>query len=331
MDPLDRAALLRELRQLHSDGVWNSLESNCPKLAAEIGKVRSSSATGPFGPSLAAALEAALPTLSVGDQAAVRLLFGLHPHEHLGPRQRHQLLPGVARRTWTQFRGSPFDQLCERLLKALGAQTDTMLRGNSDQGFFVRELSQTYVEPTHVSPLLTISEVREIVATVEVFPQWSTIHRLQLRSAVAPPVLQFIGDGDRGRFDYSLVKLGDQDGDGFNIELRVTFETPLRRGESCRFEINKTIAVDVDKYLTAPGPRFTGFEGLPRIDKLKLRVQFDPLREPPAVHKVSGCSVAEYSSLDPTSPFVAQLGSKSSIAVEWDTPTRYRWYGLRWE
>lgn len=285
-----------------------------------------------FSGAVGSALIDAEALLTNQDGALSQMLFGLRHFQHMGPRQRHRHVEPLIGLSWEQFRAGGFEAFAARLIHAL------LLLPRIDappgllrQPYHLRSLVHTYVEPTKESPFFCVVEERDLVVDAEHLETWRASQRLQYGSSLAPPVLRF--SGARGAFSCKVLELSGQAGRGYQLELSVDFDEPLRRGDTTTFTIVRTLAVDVDKYQAAgSNPRFTGIASPGCIDELRLSVQFDPEHPPGQVRRLTAVAPIDRFRTD-LEPAVLEtmINPGAYVATSWEDLAPTRWHGLVWQ
>ena len=328
---LNDNSLRAQLRKLHSMGVWNVTEEQVPTLVAfpAIAQQIPRYSHEALRVALQDVLQRAAARMSPKDQEIVLVLYGLSPYESVGPKNRHKLLPGIVGQPWSQYRSSPFENLSTRLIQALNAVNDSapLLSGAVGRGYRLLSLKQQYLEPTEDQPVLSIVENRKVKVEAPELTTWAQNYRLQLVSATAPPSIRHVGDG---RFSVETIEVADQEGVGFELELRIDFIRPLRYGDVFEFTLIKDTPVDLETYRKSPGTFHSGFTAGLEIDELEITVVFDPGHPPSQLRKVNGTSPAKSFQADLAEAEQLPIDLHRPVTASWKHLAWQRWYGLVW-
>ena len=322
----------RQLRLLHSQGLAHidvDQVGQILELPVVKAHLQESNDSDPRA-GLMDALVTAANRLSQKDRDLVVLLFGIEHAYGWGVQKRPVAVAAEAGLSWNVFRHSPCEGLRKRLVSVLASEKPTFRRAVSPggAGYRLEVLEHDYVVPTESDPSIVVMERRRLVAETDGLEEWRIPIWYHLTTLDGDPTIRLIGSG---KLTFEPVILRGQEGAGFKADLSVRFPRPLSHGESFEFKLYRRIPVNLEAYRKAMGPFYTGFDLLPRAERLDIRVQFDPDHLPERLERQDGVTPSQQFEFGAVGTEAVELGTRTEVRCHWkNTQPRY-WYGLIWE
>jgi hypothetical protein len=327
-----RPDLDQQLRHLHSRGLAQVDVAELSEVMALSLVKRSLQESNDSDPrvGLANAIVAAANRLSPKDRDLITLLFGVERAYGWGVHKRHRAVAAESGLAWNVFRHSPFEGLRRRLLSVLTSDEVTFRRASSTGGvgYRLELLEHDYVVPTTNDPSIVVVERRRLIAESDGLEEWRVPIWYHLSSLAGEPSIRLIG---AGQLTFEPVMLRGQEGTGFKADLSVRFPHPLSQGESFEFKLYRRIPVDLDVYRGAMGPFYTGFDLLPRAERLEIRVQFDPNNLPSRIERQDAVTPSQQFEFGALGTESVELDGRTEISCHWKSTQPRYWYGLIWE